>query len=167
MGQGFHGFLWIYQMCSPVRPQQAWGCCLMSDQGQKLRSDINQGIFPLGLVKEGNPCQFSAPSYLPSMLRIHISSSSKKWLGQPRVSMSLNPSQGTCQSRQGVMHSTTDPPTASETASKTNLSCFLKFTEDLKNVLLPQYSQSVLMDLLFHREPQEHPTAISAKFYSI
>ena len=47
-------------------------------------------------------------SYLPSMLRIHISSSSKKWLGHPRVSMSLNPSQGTCQTRQWIMQSTTD-----------------------------------------------------------
>lgn len=47
-------------------------------------------------------------SYLPSMLRIHISSSSKKWLGHPRVSMSLNPSQGTCQTRQWVMQSTRD-----------------------------------------------------------
>lgn len=42
------------------------------------------------------------------MLRIHISSSSKKWLGHPSVSMSLNPSQGTCQTRQWIMQSPTD-----------------------------------------------------------
>lgn len=110
----------------------------MSGQGQKLRSGINQGIFLLGLVKEGNPSHFSAPSYLPSMLRIHISSSSKKWLGQPRVSMSLNPSQGTCQSK---TRSYEEHNRSSHNFRKwdKNLSYSFKFMKELKNVLLPIY----------------------------
>lgn len=111
-------FFWKYSTCPETRPWQAWGCCLMSDQGQKLRSGIKHSIFLPELGKEGNRCQFSPLSYLPSMLRMHISSSSKKWLGHPRVSMSLNPSQGTCQTRQGVMHSTTESHRTSPKVSK-------------------------------------------------